>query len=307
VALIAGAAEDTAAGQPIAAARHWRAKAAGGRATSLLPAAPLGLFFLIFFAGPLLLLVFVSLHDDPELTRIGIGQYAKFLSDAFSLQVLGHTLWLGIEVTAVCLVLGYPLAWLFVRCPRGAQPVLMIIILLPLLTSVVVRTFAWIVILGRQGIINTMLLAVGITDTPVGLLYSEGGLVAALAQVQMPLMVLPIITSLQRIDPNLADASAALGASAWRTFSHVTLPLSLPGVIAGSLLAYAAAITALITQTLVGGGKMLFLPMYIYQQASTLQNWPFAAAIAIIFLIAVLAGLTVLSCLGKLTRGLIGG
>ena len=270
---------------------------------SLLPAAPLALFFLAFFVAPLLLLAFVSLHDDTEMQHFGLGQYARFLFDPFSLKVLGRTLWLGVEVCAVCLLFGYPLAWLFVHAPRRLQPVLIVIIVLPLLTSVVVRTFAWIVILGRQGIVNSVLLSLGVTDTPLGLLYTEPGVVAALAQVQMPLMTLPIITTLQRVDPNLADASAALGAGAWRTFRRVTLPLSLPGILAGALLTYAAAITALITQTLIGGGQMLLMPMYIYQQASTLQNWPFAAAIAIVFLGAVLAGLTVLSFFGRLGRG----
>jgi len=284
-----------------------RRLAIAARSPSLIPALPLGLFFLVFFVAPLLLLVFVSLHNDAEMTRLGFGQYARFLLDSFSLKVLGHTMWLGLEVTVVCLLLGYPLAWLFVRCPRGLQPVLMVVILLPLLTSVVVRTFAWIVILGRQGIVNTALLGLGIADAPLSLLYTEAGLVVALAQVQMPLMVLPLITSLQRIDPNLADASTSLGASAWRTFFRVTVPLSLPGAVAGSLLTYAAAITALITQTLVGGGQHLFMPMYIYQQASTLQNWPFAAAIAMIFLVAVLAGLTVFSLLGQLARGITHG
>jgi putative spermidine/putrescine transport system permease protein len=264
---------------------------------TLLLAAPLGLFFVAFFVAPLLILVFVSLHNDADMERIGIAQYVRFLTDPFSLKVLGHTLWLGIEVTAACLFLGYPLAFLYVRCRRGMQTALTLIILLPLLTSVVVRTFAWIVLLGRQGIVNTVLLVLGITDTPLGLLYTEGGLVVALAQVQMPLMVLPVITSLQKIDANLADASAALGASAWRTFFRIILPLSLPGIVAGSLLTYAAAITALITQTLVGGGQKLFMPMYIYQQSSTLQNWPFAAAIAIIFLVAVLGGLSIFSML----------
>jgi len=288
-------------------ARRVHSRKSDPTTPSLLLAAPLGLFFVAFFAAPLLILVFVSLHNDTEMTRIGVGQYVKFLTDPFSLKVLGYTLWLGVEVTVACLLLGYPLAMLFVRCRGSVQAVLTLVILLPLLTSVVVRTFAWIVILGRQGIVNTALLSLGLADTPLGLLYSEGGLVVALAQVQMPLMVLPVITSLQKIDPDLTDASAALGASAWRTFFRVTLPLSLPGVIAGSLLTYAAAITALITQTLIGGGQKLFMPMYIYQQSSTLQNWPFAAGIAIIFLAAVLGGITILSTLGRMTRGFANG
>jgi len=266
-------------------------------------AAPLAIFFAVFFLAPLVILIFVSLHADTQMTRLGLDQYARFLGDAFSLGVLGKTLWLGVEVTALCLALGYPLAWLYARSAKPLQTVIIFITLLPLLTSVVVRTFAWIVILGRQGIINTALATMGLIDTPLRLLYSETGVVIALAQVQMPLMVLPLITALQRVDANLADASFALGAGHWRTFFKVTLPLSLPGVVAGCLLTYAAAITAFITQTLVGGGQMLFMPMYIYQQASTLSNWPFAAAISIIFLVAVLAVVAVFNVLGRLSRG----
>jgi putative spermidine/putrescine transport system permease protein len=249
------------------------------------------------------LLLLVSLYTSPEMTAFGLDQYVRFLGDPFSLRVLGSTLWLGVKVTALCLLLGYPLAWLHVRSPRWAQGLLMLVIVLPLLTSVVVRTFAWIVILGRQGIVNATLMALGLSDTPLRLLYTEGGVVVALAQVQMPLMVLPLITALSRLDPNLQDASSALGAGAWRTFFKVTLPLTLPGVIAGCLLTFAAAITAFITQTLVGGGQMLFMPMYLYQQSSTLNNWPFAAAISIIFLVAVLAAVTLFNMMGRLSRG----
>lgn len=262
-------------------------------------AAPLAGFFVLFFIAPLLILFYVSLQTD---TGTSLAQYARFLLDPFSLGVLGRTLWLGVEVTALCLLLGFPLAWAYVRGPRWLQPVLILVVLLPLLTSVVVRTFAWIVILGRQGIVNSALVSLGLIDTPLRLLYTEGGVIVALAQVQMPLMVLPLITALSRIDPNMDDASAALGAGAWRGFWRITVPLSLPGIIAGCMLTYAAAIIAFITQSLVGGGQMLFMPMYIYQQATALQNWPFAAAISIVFLAAVLAVVSVFNALGRLSR-----
>lgn len=266
-------------------------------------AAPLALFFLVFFVAPLVQLFVLSLHNDTAGVVWGIGQYVHFLTDPFSLSVLGSTLLLGAEVTALCLVLGFPIAWLYHRVGSRAQTLIILIVLLPLLTSVVVRTFAWIVILGRQGIINSTLLSIGAIDTPIRLLYTQVGVVLALAQVQMPLMTLPLITALGRIDMNLEDASCSLGAGSWRTFWRVVLPLSLPGVIAGCTLTYAAAITAFITQSLVGGGQMLFMPMYLYQQASTLQNWPFASAISIIFLLAVLAVVTVFGMLGRLSRG----
>jgi putative spermidine/putrescine transport system permease protein len=266
-------------------------------------AAPLALFFLVFFVAPLVQLFVLSLHNDTAGVVWGIGQYVHFLTDPFSLSVLGSTLLLGAEVTALCLVLGFPIAWLYHRVGSRVQTLIILIVLLPLLTSVVVRTFAWIVILGRQGIINSTLLSIGAIDTPMRLLYTQVGVVLALAQVQMPLMTLPLITALGRIDMNLEDASCSLGAGSWRTFWRVVLPLALPGVIAGCTLTYAAAITAFITQSLVGGGQMLFMPMYLYQQASTLQNWPFASAISIIFLLAVLAVVTVFGMLGRLSRG----
>ena len=266
-------------------------------------ASPLALAMLLFFVTPLLVLAFVSFYADPGMTQWGtLAQWTKMF-DAFGLSVLGDTLWLGAQVTALCLVMGYALAWVFVRLPERLQPLVIFIVMLPLLTSVVVRTFAWIVILGRQGIVNSFLGNLGLIEEPLKLLYTRAGLVVALANVQLPLMVLPLITALQRIDPNLTDASASLGASAWRTFSRVTVPLSLPGVVAGCLLTFAAAITAFISQSLIGGGQMLFMPMYLYQQASSLSNYPFAAAIGLTFLVAVLLCVSAFNALGRLSRG----
>ncbi|GGF70180.1 ABC transporter permease [Azorhizobium oxalatiphilum] len=266
-------------------------------------ALPLGGFLAVFFLAPLAVLLVLSFQANPQGTAYGLNQYGQFLGDVFSLSVLGNTLLLGVKVTLLTLLLGYPVAYAYTRVGPRLKGLIILIVLLPLLTSVVVRTFAWIVILGRQGIVNNVLMSMGIISTPLRLIYTDLGLVVALAQVQMPLMVLPLITAIGRIDPNLSDASLSLGSGAWRTFVRVTLPLSLPGIIAGSMLTYAAAITAFITQSLVGGGQMLFMPMYIYQQASTLQNWPFAAAISIIFLVAVLAVVMVFNLLGRLSRG----
>ncbi|WP_088287466.1 ABC transporter permease [Ideonella sp. A 288] len=270
---------------------------------SLAFASPLAAYFLLFFAAPLVVLVFISFYTDPQLSGMGLTQYHKIATDGFTLQVLGDTLWLGLQVTALCLVLGYALAWSYVRSPGTVQKVLMLVIVLPLLTSVVVRTFAWVVILGRQGIVNSALLDLGWIDGPIKLLYTRGGLIVTLANVQLPLMALPLITALQKLDPNLEDASAALGASAFRTFFRITLPLTLPGIVAGCLLTFAATITAFISQSLIGGGQMLFMPMYIYQQASSLQNWPFAAAISLVFLVSVLACVALFNQVGRLSRG----
>ena len=270
-------------------------------------AAPLAIFFVIFVFVPLALLGFVSLYADPQMNTMGVTQYRKFLGDSFNLAVLGNTLWLAAKTTLVALVIGYPLAYLYSQASRTAQRVLIFAIVLPLLTSAVVRTFAWVVILGRQGIVNNALLELGWIEAPLKLLYTPGAVVIALAQIEMPLMVLPIITALMNIDPNLRQASAVLGAGRWRTFFQVTLPLSMPGLLAGSLLVFAAAASAFVTQTLVGGGQQMFMPFYIYQQAIQSLNYPFAATIAMILLMSVLVIVTVVNILGRRNQGFVHG
>jgi putative spermidine/putrescine transport system permease protein len=134
------------------------------------------------------------------------------------------------------------------------------------------------------------------------LLFTEFGVVLVLAQVQLPLMVLPILTVMGKADPNLENASRALGAGEWRTLWLVTLPLSLPGIIAGCTLTYAASVTAFVTQTLIGGARLVYMPLYIYQQAVGANNWPVAAAVSVIFMIAVLAVIFALNMLGRMSR-----
>jgi putative spermidine/putrescine transport system permease protein len=251
---------------------------------------------------PLLVLVIVSLFAQPTMQTLSLGQYVRFLGDRLHLSILGDTLLLGAKATVACLVLGYPLAWVTARASARVRSLLIFAVVMPLLTSVVVRTFAWIVILGRQGVLNKTLLALGLIDEPARLLFSEPGVVMVLTQVQLPLMVLPLLTTFERMDPNLADASSALGAGPWRTFWRVIAPLSLPGVIAGSILVYAACVTAFVTQTLIGGARLVYVPLFMYQQATGAQDWPFAAAIAIVFMVAVLFVVFVLNVIGRSRR-----
>ena len=263
---------------------------------------PLGLFFLAFVFGPLALLGYVSLHTNVSLEEVTLAQYTKFLFDDFNLGVLGATLWLGLKVTLLTLLIGYPLAYLYSVARPFWQKLLILLIVLPLLTSAVVRTFAWLVILGRQGIVNETLLALGLLEMPAKLLYTPTAVVVALAQIELPLMVLPIITVLASIDPNLRQASQSLGAGSWRTFFQVILPLSAPGVLAGCLLVYASSVSAFVTQTLVGGGRQMFMPFYIYQQAIQANNYPFAAAIAMILLFSVLSIVVLVNLLARRVR-----
>lgn len=260
---------------------------------------PLAALFVAFFVAPLIVLLALSVSVDTAGTSLTAANYLKFFTDRFNYSILWDTLLLGVKATLVCLLFGYPIAWICARASARWQSVLVFLVILPILTSVVVRTFAWIVILGRQGVLNQVALALHLTQEPLRLLYTEPGVIMVLAQVQMPLMVLPILAVLTKIDPNLADASRVLGAGEWRTLWRVTLPLSLPGVIAGCILTYSACVTAFVTQTLIGGARLLYMPLHIYQQAIGANNWPFAGAISVIFMVAVLL---ILAFVGPLSR-----
>ncbi len=264
---------------------------------------PLALFFALFFLGPLGLLMIVSFYAEPHMQTWGTAsQYVQALADPINLDVLWDTLVLGLKATLICLVFGFPLAWMIAHARPRWQGVLVFLVILPILTSVVVRTFAWVVMLARRGIINESLMTLGVIDSPLRLLFDETGVLIVLAQVQMPLMVLPLLTTLQRIDPNLADASAVLGAGRWRTLWKVILPLSVPGMVAGCILVYAACVTAFVTQTLIGGARNIYMPLFIFQESMDLQNWPFAAALSVVFMISVLLVVALLVSLGRASR-----
>ena len=262
-------------------------------------AAPLALTYAAFFAAPLLLLATVSLYDDTDLTRIGGSQWVKFLADPFYLSVIAQILQLGGVVVAATAALSLPLALVFCASGPAVQRLLLLIIIMPLLTSVVVRTFAWIVILGREGVINQTLLALGLSAAPLPLLQTKFGLTLALTQIEMPLMLLPLITVMRGIDSNLLDASRALGASRWRTLVRVIVPLSLPGWVAGASLVFASSVTAFISQSLIGGERLVFLPSVIWQQSMVLYDWPFAAVAAVVLLVTVLLIIGLIAALAQ--------
>jgi putative spermidine/putrescine transport system permease protein len=262
-------------------------------------ALPLAALFAAFFLAPLVVLIVLSLQPAPEGGPWTAAHYVKFFTDPFNYSILIDTLVLGVKATLVCLLFGYPIAWICARASARWQSVLLFLVILPILTSVVVRTFAWIVILGRQGVLNQIAIGLGLTSEPLRLLFTELGVVIVLAQVQMPLMVLPILTVLSKADPNLGDASRALGAGEWRTLWRVTLPLSMPGVIAGCILTYSACVTAFVTQSLIGGARLIYMPLHIYQQAVGANNWPFAAAISVVFMAVVLIVVGGLGAVGR--------
>lgn len=264
---------------------------------------PLSIFFVSFVFGPLALLGFVSSFNDVDFSSHGVTQYARFFGDSFNISILFGTLWIALRTTVLALLIGYPFAYVYTRSSRRVQRILILIIMLPLLTSAVVRTFAWLVILGRQGILNQVLLGLGLTDRPLTMLYTPMAVVVALVQIELPLMVLPLITALTKINVNLPEASEVLGARKWQTFFWVIVPLSMPGLIAGCMLVFAAAASSFVVQTLIGGGQNIFMPLYIYQQGIQVGNYPFAAAIAMILLLSVLIVVMLVNIVSRRSRG----
>jgi putative spermidine/putrescine transport system permease protein len=260
---------------------------------------PLTLAYVAFFIVPLALLVAVSVFDDPALTTVGFAQWRKFFGDSFYWGVIFDTLKLGFYTVVATTLIGYPLALVYLGAGPRWQRVLLFIVILPLLTSVVVRTFAWIVILGHEGVINRALLALGVTPTPLRFLQTEHGLVMALTQIEMPLLLLPLLSVMSRMDPNLLDASAALGASRWRTLFRVIVPLSLPGLLAGCMLVFASSTTAFISQFVIGGNRLVYLPLLIWQQSVVVYNWPLASVAALTLLISVSLAVLAIAAVGR--------
>jgi putative spermidine/putrescine transport system permease protein len=204
-------------------------------------------------------------------------------------------------------LIGYPLALVYLDLSARLQKVLLFIIVMPLLLSVVVRTFAWIVVLGREGVVNSVLMSLGVISEPLKLLQTELGLVISLTQIEMPLMLLPLISVMSRLDPNLRDASAALGASRWRTLFTVILPLSMPGLVAGCLLVFASSTTAFISQTVIGGVRLIYLPLVIWQQSLVVYHWPLAAVASLSLVVSVLSVVAALSWVGRRSGGYVNG
>ncbi len=251
-------------------------------------ALPATLFLAVYFFAPLLMLFWWSVRA-PEGGGLTLGNFQALLGDPFFLETLGLSLRLSFEVTAITLALGFPLAYLYTKVGSGARLAILFVTLLPLLTSAVVRSFGWIVLLGKQGLINQALMAAGLTDGPLKLLFTVQGVRVALAQVQLPFMLLPLINALEQLDPSLEPAAVSLGASRFQAVMRVTVPLAMPGVVAGAILNFALTISAFITPAMVGGGSFIVMPTLVYQSAIVTLQWPKAATTALILLVVAMA------------------
>jgi ABC-type spermidine/putrescine transport system permease subunit I len=251
---------------------------AWGRAVPILLAAPLLIYMVVFYALPVVAMLLRSLND-PTWT---LAHYAALLDDVVFVKTFWITFNTSITVTLGCLILGYPVAMGLVRA-KSMAPLILVIILLPFWTSVLVRSYAWMVLLGRHGLINEGLLALGMIDRPVRILNTPLATQIAMIHILLPYMILPIANALRQIDPSLIRAASGLGATPFMTFRQVILPLSMSGVAAGTLLTFVLALGFYITPAMVGGPRDITLSMLIAQQVDQL-NWAYAATLSFVLL-----------------------
>jgi mannopine transport system permease protein len=222
---------------------------------------------------------------------LNLANYRRLATEPLYAEVLFRTFWIALVATGCTLVLAYPVALLMARPRNWVGRLATVCVMVPLWTSVLIRSYAWITLLDRKGLINQLLLGLGLIQQPLTMLYTSGAVLVAMTHVLLPFMVLPIFSSLRSISPDLPRAALNLGAGRARAFLGVTLPLSLPGVFAGCLIVFVMSLGFYITPALVGGPRTLMIATLIGQQATELLNWPFAGALAFV-LLALSLGIT---------------
>lgn len=228
-----------------------------------------------------------------------IQPYADFFDSAFQRRVLWRTFEVAGWVTAISLSVGLVTAYVVARCPPWMKSLLVVLAVFPLLTGVVVRSFAWLVLLGRQGIVNSALQGLGIIDAPLSMLYTPGAVIVAMVYLFVPLMVLVLVGVLENIPEDLLQASASLGAGPMASFRQVTLPLAVPGLIVGAVLVFTASFTSYATPHLLGGSRQMMMGTFLQQRALVAFDWPGAAVVAAIMLLVIVATVVLMTRLAR--------
>ena len=265
-------------------------------------ALPTVLALLVLFIAPMVYILVGTLRSD------GLQYYRKFLTDAFYLNILWTTVKISLKTTLICLLLGYPAAYFLARTKSRIKNLLIIMTVFPFLVSAVVRSYGWMVILGKTGLLNQLLRALGLIQKPLSILYTPTAVLIGLVHLLTPYMILNITSVIQSIDRNVEYAAHSLGASPLKTFFKVTLPLSSPGIISGCILVFTLSMTSYVTPKLLGGTKFRMMSTMVFQEVNVNFNWGFASAISYILLVVILAILLVSNfAADRYTRRLGGG
>ncbi|CAG7610461.1 Spermidine/putrescine transport system permease protein PotB [Paenibacillus solanacearum] len=238
------------------------------------------LFLAAFMVIPILLTVGSTFYHEGRLTADG---YLHFFQDPYFLKILWTTLRVSLVTTVLCMVLGFPVAYYISRRSPRQKGLLLALAIFPLLTSSVVRSFSWTIILGKKGLLNNTLLATGLIQEPLNILYTPTAMMIGLIHLFLPLIIITLVGVMENIDPDLLKAAESLGASRFSAFCKVIIPLSVPGLIIGGILVFVGSLTAYTTPTLLGG-KQRVISTFLYQNAITLNDWYLASVVATIMM-----------------------
>ena len=263
------------------------------RYTLLFPGIVLLCFFLVL---PLLSSLIPTVFPE---SSFSLQLYIDFFKDSYFMAVLGRTLSISLIVTIFCAVLGLPAAYVISGVSKKWRGILIALTLFPLLTNSVIRSFAWITILGKNGVINNLLTMFGVINEPMSLLYTDFSIIIGSVYLFLPTMIMTLVGVLENIDDDLLEAAATLGLSPLKGFFKIILPLSLPGMIVGSILVFTGTLTAYTTPQLLGGNKKMMLATLLYQRATTLGDWTSASVIALVMIVITFAVMKVLNLLAK--------
>lgn len=269
---------------------------------ALLLAGPGGLWLLLFFLLPITIVFAYSFaHRGPYGTvtwAFTVENYTR-LFDWLYIRVFLVSVWLALLSTIICLLIGYPFAYVIARAPRRWRNALLVLVLIPFWTNFLVRTYAIMLLLRADGLINNALLWLGVIEHPLPMLFTPFAVVLGLVYGYLPFMILPIYASIEKFDFTLVEAAQDLGANTWHVFWRVLLPLTLPGVLAGSILVFIPSVGAFVTPDLLGGGKVVMIANLINQQFLTVRHWPFGSAVSFVLMTIVLAATMLYFRLGE--------
>lgn len=272
------------------------------RTVTLMIGAPVA-FFAAFFIAPMTVVAIASLTDAAG--KITLAQYARILLDQYHWDVLWVTFRIGLLTTAACILIGYPLAWYLVRIVGWApwRRVCVVLLVVPLFTSNIVRSFGWMVLLGRNGLVNEGLVAAGVIERPMRFIGTELGILIGLVYILLPFIVLSVGNSLAKVDATFEQASVDLGARPSATFWTVTFPLSLPGLMAGAVMVFMLAVSAYVTPALLSGGRVTVFSMLIFQQYSSVFDFNYGGALSVTMLTLTLVLVALASRIGEARGG----
>lgn len=252
---------------------------------------PSAAWLLVFFILPLVMVFLVSLGKRGPMGQVvyqwNLDNYIRFL-DAIYLKIFLRSVRIATANTFLCLLFGYPLAFFIARQPKRWRNVLILLVMVPFWTNFLVRTYSWMVILRDKGLINSLLMQIGIIEKPLSLLYNQNAVILGLFYGYLPFMVLPLYASIEKLDFSLVEAAKDLGANSFNVFRRVILPLTMPGIVAGSIITFIPSVGAYVTPDLLGGAKAMMIGNLLQQQFLEVRDWPFGSAVGFILMVTVL-------------------